>query len=79
MEKETPEQAAKAWKMWKTENLFEFLYGHWIGYFTGQFEGIIQERYKRDVSFDERNEIFELVEEYGPKLREYLSYLKEQK
>ena len=77
MEKETPEQSAKAWKMWKTKNMFEFLYGHWIGYFTGQFEGIIQERFGRDVTFDERNEIFEVVEEYAPKLREHLSYLED--
>ena len=79
MEKETPEQAARAWKIWKTENIFEFLYGHWVGYFTGQFEGIIQGRYKRDVSFDERTEILELVESYAPKLREYLLFLKNRK
>ena len=76
MEKEAPEQAAQAWKIWKTENIYQFIYGHWIGYFTGLSEGIIQGRYKRDLSFDERNEIIKLVEEFAPKLREYLAPLR---
>ena len=45
----------------------------------GVYEGIIQGRYKRDVSFDERTEILELVESYAPKLREYLLFLKNRK
>ncbi len=64
-------------KIWKIEhNEFEFLYGETIGYLTGMASGMIIGQYKRDVSTDETNEIFEIVESYASKIRESLNVYK---
>ena len=61
-------------RVWKCDNAHDFLYGHRIGYYKGLTEGIVLERHKRQLTEEEDNEVFEIVETYARGLRNYFSY-----
>jgi hypothetical protein len=73
------ERVPKLRRIWKCQHASDFLYGHRVGYYKGLAEGIILERYQRQLSDEEDNEIFEIVELYTKALRKYFSYYKEKK
>ena len=61
---------------WKCDYAHDFLYGHRIGYYKGLAEGMVLERHKRQLSEDEDNEVFEIVNSYTTGLRKYFAYYK---
>ncbi len=65
--------------IWKCQQAHDFLYGHRVGYYKGLAEGIILERYRRQLSNEEDNEIFEIVQVYAKALRKYFSYYKDKR
>jgi hypothetical protein len=64
-------------RIWKCENAHDFLYGHRIGYYKGLAEGLVLERYRRQLTDDEDNELFEVIEPHVGGLRKYFRYYKE--
>jgi len=64
-------------RVWKCDHAHDFLYGHRIGYYNGLVEGLVLERCKRELTEDEKNEVFGIVEPYTEGLRQYFAYYKE--
>jgi hypothetical protein len=56
-------------RTWKCDYAHDFLYGHRIGYYKGLAEGMMLERRRRQLTEDEDNEVFEIVEPYLKALR----------
>lgn len=73
------ERVPKLRRIWKCQQAHDFLYGHRVGYYKGLAEGIILERYRRQLSNEEDNEIFEIVQIYTKALRKYFSYYKDRR
>jgi hypothetical protein len=65
--------------IWKCNQAPDFLYGHRIGYYKGLAEGMILERYRRQLSEVEDNEIFDIVTPYIKVLRKYFAYYKDRR
>ena len=63
--------------IWKCYQVHDFLYGHRVGYYKGLAEGMILERYRRQLSKEEDNEVFEIVQPHIKVLRKYFAYYKE--
>ncbi len=63
-------------KVWKCNSAYDFLYGQRTGYYTGLAEGIILERYRRQLTKQEQDEIFATIEPYTKDLRKYFAYYK---
>src|SRR3712207_4553457 len=63
-------------RIWKCNQVPDFLYGHRVGYYKGLAEGMILERYRRQLSTEEDNEVFETVQPYIEVLRKYLRITK---
>ena len=63
--------------IWKCHQVNDFLYGHRVGYYKGLAEGIILERYRRQLSKEEDNDVFEIVQPYIEVLRKYFAYYKD--
>jgi hypothetical protein len=63
--------------VWKCQYAHDFLYGHRVGYYKGLAEGIILERYRRQLSAEEDNEVFEIIQRYTRELRRYFAYYKD--
>lgn len=70
------QRVPKLMQTWRCDHAHDFLYGHRIGYYKGLAEGMVLERHRRELSQDEDNEVFEIVEPYGRGLRKYFSYYK---
>jgi hypothetical protein len=66
-------------RVWKCEHAYDFLYGHRAGYYKGLAEGLVLERYRRQLAEDEDNEVFEIIEPYARGLRKYFAYYKEKR
>jgi hypothetical protein len=64
-------------RIWKCHQVPDFLYGHRIGYYKGLAEGMILERYRRRLSEQEDNDVFEIVQPYIKVLRKYFAYYKD--
>jgi hypothetical protein len=73
------ERVPKLRRVWKCQQVPDFLYGHRVGYYKGLAEGIILERYRRQLSDEEDDEIFEIVQLYAKALRKYFSYYKDKR
>jgi hypothetical protein len=73
------ERVPKLRRIWKCQHASDFLYGHRVGYYKGLAEGIILERYQRQLSNEEDDEIFKIVQLYTKALRKYFSYYKRQR
>jgi hypothetical protein len=65
--------------IWKCNQASDFLYGHRVGYYKGLAEGMILERYRRQLTEEEDNEVFELVSSYLKVLRKYFAYYKDRR
>jgi hypothetical protein len=63
--------------VWKCQHAHDFLYGHRLGYYKGLAEGMVLERYKRQLSTEEDDELFKVVEGYTRDLRKYFAYYKD--
>ncbi len=70
-------RAPKLKRVWKCENAHAFLHGHRAGYYKGLAEGFVLERYRRQLTEDEDNEVFEIFEPYARGLGKYFAYYKE--
>ena len=66
-------------RVWKCDHAHDFLYGHRAGYYKGLAEGMVLERYRRQLTEDEDGEVFEVIEPYAKGLRKYFSYYKERR
>lgn len=66
-------------RIWKCHQAHDFLYGHRVGYYKGLAEGMILERYRRQLSKEEDNEVFEIVQPHIKVLRKYFAYYKEKR
>ncbi|HEY1211702.1 MAG TPA: hypothetical protein VGE82_02035 [Nitrososphaera sp.] len=64
---------------WKCASPHDFLYGHRVGYYKGLAEGIVLERYRHQLSEEEDNEVFEIVQGYVRELRKYFAYYRERR
>ena len=64
-------------RIWNCHQVPDFLYGHRIGYYKGLAEGMILERYRRRLSEQEDNEVFEIVQPYIKVLTKYFAYYKD--
>ena len=64
-------------RIWKCNQASDFLYGHRVGYYKGLAEGMILERYRRQLSKEEDNEVFEIVQPQIKVLRKYFAYYKD--
>ena len=73
------ERVPKLLRIWKCQQAPDFLYGHRVGYYKGLAEGIILERYGRQLSDEEDDEIFEIVQLYAKALRNYFNYYKDKR
>ena len=73
------ERVPKLRRTWKCQQAPDFLYGHRVGYYKGLAEGIILERYRRQLSDEEDDEIFEIVQLYAKALRNYFNYYKDKR
>src|ERR687893_3038582 len=73
------ERVPKLKRIWKCHQVHDFLYGHRVGYYKGLAEGIILERYRRQLSDEEDDEIFEIVQLYAKALRKYFYYYKDKR
>ena len=62
--------------VWKCEHAYDFLYGHRVGYYKGLAEGLVLERYRRQLTEHEDNEVFEITESHARGLRKYFAYYK---
>jgi hypothetical protein len=65
--------------VWKCQDAYDFLYGHRVGYYKGLAEGMVLERYRRQLSAEEDNEVFKIVERYTKELRKYFRYYKDRR
>ncbi len=65
--------------VWKCDHAHDFLYGHRVGYYKGLAEGFVLERRRRELTEDEENEVFEIVEPYTKALRQYFAYYREKR
>jgi hypothetical protein len=65
--------------VWKCQHADDFLYGHRVGYYKGLAEGMVLERYRRQLSTEEDNEVFQIVERYTVALRKYFAYYKDRR
>jgi hypothetical protein len=65
--------------MWKCKYAPDFLYGHRVGYYKGLVEGMVLERYRRQLSSEEDDEVFEIVVQYTRELRKYFAYYKDRR
>jgi hypothetical protein len=65
--------------MWKCQHAYDFLYGHRVGYYKGLAEGVVMDRYRRQLSPEEDNEVFEIVNRYSQELRTYFAYYKDRR
>jgi hypothetical protein len=65
--------------IWKCQNAPDFLYGHRVGYYKGLVEGMVLERYRRQLSSEEDDEVFEIVVQYTRELRKYFAYYKDRR
>ncbi len=63
-------------RVWKCDHAYDFLYGHRAGYYKGLAERMVLERYRRQLTKEEDNEVFEIIEPYAKGLRKYFSYYK---
>lgn len=63
-------------RTWKCDHAHDFLYGHRIGYYKGLAEGMILERHRRQLTEEEDNEIFEIIEPHTRGLRKYFVHYK---
>jgi hypothetical protein len=66
-------------RVWKCNQASDFLYGHRVGYYKGLAEGVILERYRRQLTDEEDNELFEIVSSYIKVLRKYFAYYKDRR
>jgi hypothetical protein len=73
------ERLPKLRKVWKCDSAYDFLYGNRVGYYAGLAEGFMLERHKRNLTEQESEEIFQLIERYTKKIRRYFSYYKRKK
>jgi hypothetical protein len=73
------ERVPKLRRIWKCQQASDFLYGHRVGYYKGLAEGIILERYGRQLSDEEDDEIFEIVQLYAKALRKYFYFYKDKR
>lgn len=73
------ERVPKLKKTWKCKHVPDFLYGHRAGYYKGLAEGMMIERYRRQLSDEESNEVFELTDRHGTRLRRYFAYYRERR
>ena len=73
------ERVPKLRRIWKCQQAHDFLYGHRVGYYKGLAEGIILERYRRQLSDEEEDAIFKIVQLYTKGLRKYFSYYKDKR
>jgi hypothetical protein len=64
-------------RIWKCQQVYDFLYGHRVGYYKGLAEGMLLERYRRQLSEEEDNEVFEIVQPHLKVLRKYFAYYKD--
>jgi len=64
-------------RIWKCHQVHDFLYGHRVGYYKGLAEGMILERYRHQLSKEEDNEVFEIVQPQIKVLRKYFAYYKD--
>ncbi len=64
-------------RIWKCHQVPDFLYGHRVGYYKGLAEGMILERYRRQLSKEEDNEVFEIIQPHIEVLRKYFAYYKD--
>jgi hypothetical protein len=67
----------KLQRVWRCKHVDDFLYGHRVGYYKGLAEGMILERYRRQLFEEEDDEIFEIVQSYIKILRKYFAYYKD--
>ncbi|MDQ3872644.1 MAG: hypothetical protein M3258_03420 [Thermoproteota archaeon] len=65
--------------VWKCQHPSDFLYGHRVGYYKGLAEGIVLERYRRQLSAEEDDELFKVIERYIRELRKYFAYYKDRR
>ena len=73
------ERVSKLRRVWKCKQVPDFLYGHRVGYYKGLAEGMILERYLRQISDEEDDEIFKIVQLHTKALRKYFSYYKDKR
>lgn len=73
------ERVPRLKKVWRCDGAHDFLYGQRAGYYAGLAEGLVLERYKRQLSEEETEEVFQLVEPYLNGLRRYFAYYKARK
>jgi hypothetical protein len=66
-------------RVWKCEYAYDFLYGHRVGYYKGLAEGMVLERYRHELSPEEDNEVFEIVQHHTRELRKYFAYYKDRR
>jgi len=66
-------------RTWRCDTAHDFLYGHRVGYYKGLAEGIVLERYRHQLSEEEDNEVFEIVQGYARELRKYFAYYRERR
>ena len=63
--------------VWKCKHASDFLYGHRVGYYKGLAEGMVLERYRRQPSAEDDDELFKVVEGYTRQLRKYFAYYRD--
>ena len=66
-------------RVWKCESAYDFLYGQRVGYYTGLAEGIILERYRRQLTVREQEALFFVIAPYTKHLRKYFAFYKPEK
>ncbi len=66
-------------RVWKCGYAHDFLYGHRVGYYKGLAEGMVLERYRHQLSAEEDNEVFEIVQQHTRDLRKYFAYYKDRR
>jgi hypothetical protein len=57
---------------WNCDHFYDFLYGQMVGQYIGTAEGFVRIRFAREPTEDEINDIFEIVETYALRMKEYL-------
>lgn len=73
------ERVPKLRKVWKCDSAYDFLYGDRTGYYKGLAEGFMLERYKRQLSDGEVDEIYGIILQYAGQMRKYFAYYKEKR
>jgi len=69
LSKAVPE-SKKYYQIWKFEHEADFFYGHTIGNLEGYAMGIFLAEYNRKLTFDELNEVKEIIETHAKEIRE---------